>query len=128
MVPTTSKTLGSFTLPVLPVNTDDENAEAKETLLAALKEAKTSQECRLGVIKAKLNHFHIKNTPPGSTRPTQPPLGPKLPKKLANPSTKNMECHYCGIKGHFQLDWNSYWRNGTPMVRANGIWYSQCSF
>ena len=40
-------------------------------------------------------------------------------------AAKNIDCRYCGRKGHFQLDCNDRKRAGAPMVDSNGVPYSQ---
>jgi hypothetical protein len=105
---------------------DDANTIKTESeLVAALEEAEKSQDCKIAVLKAKINRFHRNNQ---SSRPSNPFLStsaPRPPKKAPNPAAKNMDCRYCGRKGHFQLDCNDGRRARAPMVGANGVLYSQ---
>ncbi len=58
-----SKTPGATSLPVLTVE-DNDNADTVETkaeLVAALEEAEKSQDCKIAVLKAKINPFHRSN-------------------------------------------------------------------
>jgi hypothetical protein len=121
-----SKTSGAASLPVMPVD-DTDTAETTETeaeLVAALEEAEKSQDCKIAVLKAKINRFRRNNQ---SSRPSNP--GPSTsnsrpPKKAPNPAAKNIDCRYCGRKGHFQIDCNDRKRAGAPMVGSNGVPYS----
>jgi hypothetical protein len=121
-----SKTSGATSLPVMPVD-DADTAETTETeaeLVAALEEAEKSQDCKIAVLKAKINRFRRNNQ---SSRPSNP--GPSTsnsrpPKKAPNPAAKHIDCRYCGRKGHFQIDCNDRKRAGAPMVGSNGVPYS----
>jgi hypothetical protein len=101
---------------VLPVD-DNDTADAVETkaqLVAALEEAEKSQDCKIAVLKAKINCFRRNNL---SSRPFNPgpsTSAPRPPKKAPNPAAKNIDCRYCGRKGHFQLDCNDRRRAGNP--------------
>jgi hypothetical protein len=103
-----SKTPCATSLPVMPVE-DNDNADTVETeaeLFAALEEAEKFQDCKIAVLKAKINHFRSNNQ---SSRPPNPgpsTSAPRPPKKAPNPAAKNIDCRYCGRKGHFQLDCN----------------------
>jgi hypothetical protein len=121
-----SKTSGATSLPVMPVDDTDapETAETEAELVAALEEAEKSQDCKIAVLKAKINHFRRNNQ---SSRPSNP--GPSTsnsrpPKKTPNPAAKHIDCRYCGRKGHFQIDCNDRKRAGAPMVGSNGVPYS----
>jgi hypothetical protein len=111
----------------MPVE-DNDNADTVKTeakLIAALKEAEKSQDCKIGVLKAKINHFRRNNQ---SSRPPNPgpsTSAPRPPKKAPNPAAKNIDCRYCCRKGHFQPDCNDRRRAGAPMVGSNGVPYSQ---
>ena len=124
-----SKTPGATSIPVLPVD-DNDTADAVETeaqLVAALEEVEKSQDSKIAVLKAKINCFRRNNL---SSRPSNPgpsTSAPRPPKKAPNPAAKNIDCRYCGRKGHFQLDCNDRRRAGAPMVGSNGVPYSQRS-
>jgi hypothetical protein len=121
-----SKTSGATSLPVMPVDDTDatETIETEAELVAALEEAEKSQDCKIAVLKAKINRFRRNNQ---SSRPSNP--GPSTsnsrpPKKAPNPAAKHIDCRYCGRKGHFQIDCNDRKRAGAPMVGSNGVPYS----
>jgi hypothetical protein len=124
-----SKTQGATSLPVMPVDDNDnpEPAETEAKLVAALEEAEKAQDCKIAVLKAKINRFRRNNQ---SLRPPNPgpsTSAPRPPKKAPNPAAKNIDCRYCGQRGHFQLDCKDRRRAGAPKVGSNGVPYSQCS-
>jgi hypothetical protein len=113
----------------MPVEDNDntDTAETEAELVVALEEAEKSQDCKIAVLKAKINRFRRNNQ---SSRPSNPgpsTSAPRPPKKAPNPAAKYIDCRYCGRKGHFQLDCNDRKRAGAPMVGSNGVPYSQRS-
>jgi hypothetical protein len=124
-----SKTPGATSLPVMPVENND-NADIVETeakIVAALEEAEKSQDCKIAVLKAKINRFHRNNLNSRMSNPGPSTSAPRPPMKAQNPAAKNINCRYCGRKGHFQLDCNDRRRAGTPTVGSNDVPYLQRS-
>jgi hypothetical protein len=122
-----SKTSGATSIPVMPVDDNDtaDSAETEAELVAALEEAEKSQDCKIAVLKAKINRFRRNPQTPRPANPGPSSSGPRPPRKAPNPAAKNIDCRYCGRKGHFQLDCNDRKRAGAPMVGSNGVPYSQ---
>jgi hypothetical protein len=93
-----SKTQGATSLPVMPVD-DNNNADTVETeaeLVAALEEAEKSQDCKIAVLKAKINCFRCNNQSSRPSNPDPPTSAPRSLKKAPNPAAKNIHCCYCG--------------------------------
>ena len=122
-----SKTSGATSLPVMPVDDNDtaDTAETEAELVAALEEAEKSQDCKIAVLKAKINRFRRNNQSSGPSNSGPSTSAPRPPKKAPDPAAKNIDCRYCGRKGHFQLDCRDRKRAGAPMVGSNGVLYSQ---
>jgi hypothetical protein len=122
-----SKTSGATSLPMMPVedNNSADNAETEAELVAALEETEKSQDCKIAVLKAKINRFRRNNQSSGSSSSGPSTSAPRPPKKAPNPAAKNIDCHYCGRIGHFQLNCRDRKRAGAPMVGSNSVPYSQ---
>jgi len=98
-----SKTPGATSLPVMPVENNN-NADIVETeakIVAALEEAEKSQDCKIAVLKAKINRFHGNNLNSRMSNPGPSTSAPRPSKKAQNPAAKNINCRYCGRKSHF---------------------------